>query len=250
MMRNRYSHARQMRRSRREEKKLKVYLGRVIRDVKRKIAGDDSLVEKFSETLALAERVYQQQRGDQKKLYSLHAPEVECLARGKAHRKYEFGCKVSLVATSRDNFLVGIQALHGSPYDGHTLTAALAQAERLAGFQAQEVYVDRGYRGHTYRGPAVVHLARSGTRKLKRSLRYWLKRRSAIEPLIGHAKNDGRLGRNYLSGVEGDRINALLAGCGYNIRKLLRQLLFWLFSRWPSYKIEVTNSALPVTILT
>ena len=180
--------------------------------------------------LETAHRLLSQQRQDKNKLYSLHAPEVECIAKGKAHKKYEFGCKVSITTTSKDNFVVGSQALHGNPYDGHTLNGAVEQAERLGDFEAKEIYVDRGYRGHDYEGPAKVHLARTGMRKVKPTLRRWLKRRSAIEPVIGHMKTDGRLGRNYLLGVEGDRINAILCGAGHNIRKLLRAFLLFLFS--------------------
>ena len=154
---------------------------------------------------------------------------MECIAKGKAHKKDEFGCKVSVATTSEDNFVVGLQALHGNPYDGHTLNRAVEQAERLGDFEAKEVYVDRGYRGHDYEGPAKVHLARTGMRKVKPTLRRWLKRRSAIEPVIGHMKTDGRLCRNYLLGVEGDRINAILCGAGHNIRKLLRAFLLFLF---------------------
>jgi len=121
--------------------------------------------------------------------------------------------------------------LHGNPYDGHTLNEAIEQAERLGDFVTQSIFVDRGYRGHNYEGEAKVHLARQGIRKVKPSLRRWLKRRSAIEPVIGHMKNDGHLGRNYLLGQEGDRINAILCGAGHNIRKLLRAFLLFLFWR-------------------
>jgi IS5 family transposase len=123
-----------------------------------------------------------------------------------------------------------MKAYHGNPYDGHTLNDAVLQTERIAGLKAKEIYVDRGYRGHNYKGQAVVHVAGRGTRKLRASIRKWIKRRSAIEAVIGHAKTDGRLGRNYLHGREGDNINAILSGCGYNIRKLLTVLLFCLYS--------------------
>ncbi|MBI4383795.1 MAG: transposase [Nitrospinae bacterium] len=156
---------------------------------------------------------------------------MECISKGKARKRYEFGCQVSVATTSKDNFVVGTQAFHGNPYDGHALGAAVAQAERLGGFKARELFVDLGYRGHDYQGPAEVHVARRGMRKVKPSLRRWLKRRSAIEPVIGHMKNDGRLGRNYLLGKEGDRINALPRGAGHNIRKLIAWLLFFLFGR-------------------
>jgi transposase, IS5 family len=139
--------------------------------------------------LETAHRLLSQQRKDKNRLYSLHAP--ECIAKGKSHKKYEFGCKVSIATTSEDNFIVGSQALHGNPYDGHTLNGAVEQTEWLGDFEAKEIYVDRGYRGHDYEGPAKVHLARTGIRKVKPTLRRWLKRRSAIEPVIGHMKTDG-----------------------------------------------------------
>jgi len=231
VMQSRYAHARQMKRSRKEVRKLKTYLGRVVRDIERKVSGNADLETRFSFLLEMGHRLLRQKRTDSGKLYSLHAPEVECISKGKAHKRYEFGCKVSVATTSKDNFVVGMQAFHGNPYDGHTLGSAVEQAERLGGFKARKLFVDLGYRGHDYQGPAEVHVARRGMRKVKPSLRRWLKRRSAIEPVIGHMKNDGRLGRNYLLGREGDRINALLCGAGHNIRKLIAWLLFFLFGR-------------------
>jgi IS5 family transposase len=134
-----------------------------------------------------------------------------------------------VAASSRDNFVLGTYAVHGSPYDGHTLSGAIEQVERLSGKKVGEVFVDKGYRGHDYTGGAIVHVAKRGMKKLSATLRKWMHRRSAIEPVIGHIKNDGRLGRNWLKGAEGDRMNAILSGCGYNMRKLLRWLLFLLF---------------------
>lgn len=229
-MRGRYSHARQMRRSNKELRRLRTYLGRVVRDIERKVVGSDELSDVFSEPLSLAQRILNQRRQDKNKVYSIHAPEVECISKGKAHKKYEFGCKVSVAATSKECFILGMKAYHGNPYDGHTLEESITQTERISGFKANDIYVDRGYRGHNYTGEALVHIAGRGTKKLKASVRKWLKRRSAIEAVIGHAKTDGRLGRNYLHGREGDNINAILSGCGYNMRKLLTVLLFCLFS--------------------
>lgn len=216
----RYSHAKQMRRARRETKNLKNYLGRVTRNIRRKATEIDA---ELAELLHLSERLLAQKRDDTKKLYSIHAPEVECIAKGKAHKRYEFGCKVSVATTSRDNWFVGIQAHHGNPYDGHTLNGVLEQVERLTSYQVKEAYCDRGYRGHGYDGEARIHIA--GQRKrgdpATRSLRKWMRRRNAIEPKIGHLKTENRLDRNYLKGTAGDRINALLAGCGGNLRKLI-----------------------------
>ncbi len=229
LMRGRYSHARQMRRSNKELRRLRTYLGRVVRDIERKIDGDEELSGIFSAPLFLAHGILNQKRKSKNKVYSIHAPEVECISKGKLHKKYEFGCKVSVTATSKECFIMGMKAYHGNPYDGHTLDDAILQAESITGLKAKEVYVDRGYRGHNYKGEAEVRMAGRGRKRLKASVKKWLKRRSAIEAVIGHAKTDGRLGRNYLHGIDGDKINAILSGCGYNMRKLLKALLFYLF---------------------
>jgi IS5 family transposase len=205
------------------------YLGRVLRDIERGICGRDDLPEWFTNLMELGRKLCAQKRDDKNKTYSIHAPEVECIAKGKVHKKYEFGCKASVAATSRDNFVIGMRAEHGSPYDGHTLNVAIGQAERLSGRKVGEVFADKGYRGHDYEGSGIVHAAKRGKRKLGASLRKWMRRRAAIEPVIGHIKNDGRLGRNWLKGAEGDRMNAVLSGCGYNMRTLVARLLFLLF---------------------
>jgi IS5 family transposase len=229
VMQGRYAHARQMRRARRETKKLKTYLGRVIRDLRRKSAKPD---EEMATLLGRAERIHRQGRKDKGKLYSMHAPEVECIAKGKAHKKYEFGCKVSVASTSRDNWIVGVQALTGNPYDGHTLKDALAQVERVTQWKVGAAYCDRGYQGNPATlGETTVHLCKGRKKSMTRSAWNWVKRRAAVEPIIGHLKADHRMERNHLKGEAGDRMNAILAGCGYNIRKLLREL-YWLVFRW------------------
>ena len=146
------------------------------------------------------------------------------------------------MVTSKECFIMGMKAYHGNPYDGHTLDDAVLQAESITGFKAKEIYVDRGYRGHNYKGEAVVRIAGRGRKMLKASVRKWLKRRSAIEAVIGHAKTDGRLGRNYLHGIDGDKINAILSGCGYNMRKLLKALLFCIFFHRQRSLLAVKNS--------
>ena len=218
----RYAHAQQMRRARRESRKLRTWLGRVIRDIQRKCDRPTARMERL---LELSQRLYAQKREDQGKLYSLHAPEVECIAKGKAHKRYEFGCKVSVVTTSKQSWVVGIEALHQNPYDGSTLKGALEQVERVTAVKPQEVFVDRGYRGIQHH-PQGVSVYVSGRRGLRGVLRKRLRRRAAIEPMIGHLKQDHGMGLNHLRGKEGDRINALLSGCGMNLRKLLRAF-FW-----------------------
>ncbi len=218
IMQQRYSHARQMKRAARETKKLKTFLGRIIREIRRKSTEDIPI--ELENLLQLSERLFNQKKDDKEKLYSIHEPMVECIAKGKIHKKYEFGCKVSVATTSRDNWVIGIKAHHGNPYDGHTLNDILLQSEKMVGNSIREVFCDRGYRGHDYKGDAIIHIA--GTKhNLSRTLRKWTRRRSAIEPVIGHLKSDNRMNRNYLKGIIGDNINALLCGCGANIRKLI-----------------------------
>jgi IS5 family transposase len=231
----RYAHARQLKRAAKMTRQLKTILGRVLRDIQRKAPAIQGRIvdEPLRDLVALAERLLAQTRTSKNKVYSVHAPEVVCIAKGKAHQRYEFGCKASLAATSKSNWIVGAHALDGNPYDGHTLSGAITQVTRLTGHAPQDVNVDQGYRGHGYQGPASVHVVRSIPKRATRAVRRMLKRRAAIEPTIGHLKSDNRLNRNYLTGSEGDKINTLLSAAGYNLRKLLRWIVFApVFSLW------------------
>ena len=220
----RYAHAKQYRRMRSHLKKLKTLVGRVWRDVFRQLAQvPQQLKPKVTDLLQKVERLLKQQPQDSHKLYSLHAPEVECISKGKLRQPYEFGVKVSVMTTHKEGLVVGMRSLPGNPYDGHTLHLALEQAAVLTQQQPKEVFVDLGYRGATVpAGVKVYHrkLRRGITARLKRDIR----RRSAIEPVIGHMKNDGRLRRNWLQGTEGDAFHAILCGCGHNLRMILRKL--------------------------
>lgn len=223
----RYRHARQMKRARRELKRLRTFLGCVLRDISRKSGTPD---QALATLLERASRIFNQKQHDKNKLYSLHAPEVSCIAKGKSHKKYEFGCKVSIVSTSKDNWIIGTQAKEGNPYDGHTLKDALKQAKQLTGITPGNAYCDKGYKGAPRElNGTTIHLANKRKSSMKPKDWFWYKRRSAIEPIIGHLKADHRMNRNHLNGTEGDQINAMLAACGYNLRKLLKLLLFWLF---------------------
>lgn len=216
---NGYAHARQFKRARKMTRKLKTYLGRVVRDIERKCDPSDEVLH---EQLEQARRLLAQKRRDKGKLYALHAPEVECIAKGKAHKRYEFGCKVGVVTASLASWIVGVEAFHQNPYDGHTLTDSLETMKRLTGVEPRHAYCDKGYRGHGHEGKTEIHVAGSGPKNKTRFARFWSKRRSAVEPIIGHMKSDCRMDRNYLKGKEGDRINAILAAAGYNMRKLIR----------------------------
>jgi IS5 family transposase len=227
----RYAHAKQFKRANRALKTLRTYLGRVIRDIARKIEGDVWLKEMvFGPILSLARRVRdQKQHSRGPKVYSLHAPEVECIGKGKAHRPYEFGVKVSVTTTLKHakggQFVTHVKSLPGNPYDGHTLATVIPDMEALVGNTLTRAFVDKGYRGHN--APPdhkfTVFIAgqkRRMTPKVKREMR----RRSAVEPVIGHLKAEHRMGRNYLWYRQGDAINAVLAAASYNFGLLLRWL--------------------------
>ena len=115
-------------------------------------------------------------------------------------------------------------AVHGNPYDGHTLSEALAQVERITQ-KPQRAFVDRGYRGYGYRGDVEVHVDKVRRGRTPKSLWQWMKRRAAVEPSIGHLKQEHRMDRKRLKGKEGDRINTILSAAGMNISKLLRWLV-------------------------
>ena len=176
----RYAHARQTRRMRRELKRLKTYLGRVHRDLDRKLAAaaDAALDNRFARLMGLVGRLLLQQRNSKDKLYSPYAPEVVCLAKGKAHKPYELGAKVALAVTNREGFALAAKAVSGSPYDGHTLAGTFEQIVAITGIEPERIYADKGYRGHDYLRKERVFL--SGQRRgLTPSIKREPKRRSA-----------------------------------------------------------------------
>ncbi len=228
LMAGRYAHAKQFKRCNRELRFLRTRLGRLIRDIRRKIDGDEQLEKVLAVPLSKAmqiRRQRQQQRGW--KLYSWHAPETECIGKGKAHRPYEFGVKVSIATTNRrakaGRFVLHAKALPGNPYDGHTLAEVITETEKLTGREIERAYADKGYRGHDAPKPLRVFLS-GQKRGVHGQIRRELRRRSAIEAAIGHMKTDGHLGRNFLKGRHGDQANAVLTAVGYNIRLILNWL--------------------------
>jgi IS5 family transposase len=228
IMVGRYSHAHQFKRARRALKFLRVRLGRVIRDIRRKIEGNDALETRFAPLLDLALKVmFQDQRRRGRKVYALHAPEVECIGKGKARSPYEFGCKVSVATPVTQpkggQFVLHAQALHGNPFDGHTLRPVVADLEKLTGVEVKRIHVDKGDRGHTYPNKFRVWIS-GQVRNVTATIRREMKRRAAVEPVIGHMKAEHRMDRNHLKGYAGDRANAILAAAGYNFHLLLRWL--------------------------
>jgi IS5 family transposase len=234
----RYAHAKQFKRAGKALRTLRTQLGRVMRDIRRKIEGDAHLTAAFAAQLSLAGRVLtQKQRQRGPKVYSLHAPEVECIGKGKAHKPYEFGVKVSVATPIRrcrgGQFVAHVKALPGNPYDGHTLAKVLPELEAQIGAHLKRIVADAGYRGHNAPERHKLKVFTSGqkrgvTDQIKRDLR----RRAAVEPVIGHLKAEHRMGRNYLAHRSGDANNAVLAAAGFNFRLLILWLRLLLAQIW------------------
>jgi IS5 family transposase len=248
----RYAHAKQFNRAGKALRTLKTYLGRVIRDIVRKAKDDPELEAATANELMLARRVHAGNRNLNRvrglpdnadlRVFSLHAPEVECIGKGKAHKPYEFGVKVSVATTLNRSkggqFVTHIQALPGKPYDGHTLETVIPAIEARVGATLTRIIADAGYKGHN--APQAhrfkVYTAgqkRGMTDQIKREMR----RRSAVEPVIGHLKVDHRMGRNQLAHAQGDAVNAILAAIGYNFRRILA---------WFSILLAILSASLKV----
>jgi IS5 family transposase len=228
----RYARAKQFRRMKKSLRTLKSRVGRVYRDIGRQMDRiAESRQDAAKDLMHRVNRILTQTTKDKNKLYALHAPEVECISKGKARNPYEFGVKVTVATTLKEGFVVGMRSMPGNPYDGHTLEEAIEQVSILAQRTPKTVIVDRGYQGAELEG---IRILRSGQKRgISRTLHAMIKRRSAIEPTIGHMKTDGRLGRNPLKGALGDALHAVLCGAGQNIRLLLKRLrLLFTFIVW------------------
>lgn len=218
MQSSRYAHARQMKRARACTRQLKTQLGRVLREIDRQTKEPSRTLSRLLDT---ARRIHSQQRHDKNKVYSVHEPEVECIAKGKAGKPYEFGNKVSVAVSSQGGWFVGAKSFTGNPYDGHTLARQMKQVDQLIGDKVREVHVDMGYRGHDYTGNAKIHVDKRQRGRTSKALWKRMKRRAAVEPSIAHLKNEHRLERNRMKGAAGDAINAILSAAAMNFHKLL-----------------------------
>jgi IS5 family transposase len=224
----RYTHAKQFKRMRKALKRLKGYTGRVMRDLRRQLDDitDTVLRERVIPKLALVSQLLHQQPRGADKIYALHEPEVDCISKGKARVRYEFGCKVSVVTTLDEGFVVGMRSFASNYHDGHPLKEPLEQVTILTDQRPELAAVDRSYRGH---GEEKTRVLISGMRRgLTLKLIAALRRRSSIEAEIGHMKTDGHLSRSPLKGTIGDAVFAALNACVYNIRKILAHLRAWI----------------------
>ena len=210
-------------------KNLKTRLGRIIRICEREIIKQNiELSLSQSTVLSRAKSIHAQSvlkkkekdayKEENKILYSFHAPEVECIGKGKLNKPYEFGNKVGIAVSGRGNFVLGVKSFHSNPYDGHTLEQTIAEVKKLSP-DSNKFFVDQGYKGHNFKEKGKVYITKT-KKSLSKEDKAMLKRRSSIEPIIGHLKNYGRMGRNYLKGVMGDIINPLISAVGLNLRRI------------------------------
>jgi transposase, IS5 family len=230
-----YNHPKRRKKARAALRKIKTIAGRQVRDIERQFT--PSQQGKYKELFIILNKILIQQKGDKNKIYSIHEPEVSCIAKGKEAKKFEFGNKSGIVLTKTSKIVVGAIAFEDNPYDGHTLEEHLNQTEYLTQSRPKTGIVDRGYKGKKkINGTEIIppSVPKKGTTQYeKQKARKRFRSRAGIEPVISHVKHDHRMLRNYLKGVIGDQLNTILAGTGFNLKKMLNrikeQILFDLF---------------------
>jgi len=229
------NHPKNYGKARKADKKIKTIAGRLVRELERKLPPENN----FISSLIIFKKVLAQKRNDSQKIYSLHEPFVQCISKGKEHKKYEFGSKVSIIKTKNSGVIIGAINIEKNDYDGHTLAPALEQQQRLTGYILKNNFVDRGYRGvKNVLGTNILtpknysHLNNYQKQKLRKGFR----RRAAIEPVIGHLKSDYRLSRNFYKGIFGDNINVMLAAAAMNFKRMMNKWKknppLFIFVRW------------------
>jgi len=231
------------------QRKLKTIAGRLVRELERKLPAASLLT--YAQDIEIYKRILSQEKKSKNKIYSIHEPQVYCISKGKDHKKYEFGSKSSIVMTKNSGIIVGAVSFSKNIYDGHTLPEALKQSGELVGRRAKMAICDRGYRGKRIVDGTRIEMPKKPLKLAsayeKRKARKRFRRRAGIEPVIGHLKSDFRLLRNYLKGSVGDSINLMLAAAAYNFKKLMRQLLDYLFSFFQAIGAQA-NSSIPIKI--
>jgi transposase, IS5 family len=229
-------HPKNRNRAHKAAKRLKTIAGIILREIERKLP--EEVMVREQKKFDLYWRVLKQKRHDKNKIYSLHEPHIYCMAKGKLNKRYEFGTKASIAKTVQSNIIVGAICFEKNQYDGRTLAAVLAQVKRLSKLVADNAWVDRGYRGKNRVNDTKINypkpLANNIEDKVKKLIQKQFRKRAGIEGIISHLKNDHRLGRNYLKGFIGDKINVLMAAAAFNFKKWIRIILFWL-QLWIAY---------------
>lgn len=221
-----HEHPRRRKKALAARRRIKVIAGKILRDLECKMVQPQRL--RYQNQFSIFRRVLTQMRDSKNKIYSLHQPQVSCIAKGKEHKKYEFGNKVSVVKTRKSGVIIGVMSFDGNPFDGDTLAPQLAQVERITSHKPETGIVDRGYRGRKQvNGTQIIcpgKPSKTGRKYQRQKMRQWFRDRAGIEPIIGHVKHDHRMLRNYLLDQIGDTMNSILACAGFNLRKMLRRL--------------------------
>lgn len=235
------NHPKRKKQARKAQRKIKTIANSLVRELERKLSAESQ--ERHQHDLNLFKRVLLQERFDSNKIYSLHETEVACIAKGKAHKQYEFGSKVSVAITKTTGIIVGALSFKGNPHDSQTISTALDQHEKLTGIRAKVAIVDRGYPARTINGTQVIKPTngKGKTPYEKQKSRKMFRRRAAIEPTISHMKHQYRMIRNYLKGSLGDQINAMMAAAAYNFKKWMNKIrkdFLWLFYSWVLTKTQ------------
>jgi len=238
------NHPKNKSKARKADKKVKTIAGRLVRELERNL----SPVSIHQKTILFFKQVLAQTRNSKNKIYALHEPEVLCISKGKEHKKYEFGNKVSIVKTQNTGVIVGAMGFRNE-FDGHTLTPALEQVTRLVGKEPKTVSVDRGYRGNTQIGSAKIQIPKpfndkKQTKYQQKKLKEAHRKRAAIEPVIGHLKTDHRLGRNFYKGIVGDNINIMLAAAAFNFKRMMNKWKAFFFVFFQNQIIQFNNGIL------
>jgi transposase, IS5 family len=230
------NHPKNYGKARKADRKIKTIAGRLVRELERKIP--PGAMCQYAASLQLFTKVLAQKRNDTQKIYSLHEPHVQCISKGKEHKKYEFGSKVSIITTKLSGVIIGALNIEKNDYDAHTLLPAIEQQQRLTGHVLKNNFADRGYKGvKNVLGTNIIIPDTSKTKNnyQRQKLRLGFRRRAAIEPKIGHLKSDHRLSRNLYKGIFGDNINVMLAAAAMNFKRMMNKwkkkpsFYFWLF---------------------
>ena len=216
------NHPKNKGRAKKADRKVKTIAGRLVRELARKLPPT-----LHQTTLLLFSRILSQKKSDSNKIYSIHEPHVQCISKGKEHKKYEFGSKVSITTTKTTGVIIGAINIEKNVHDSKTLRPAIEQQQRLSGITLKNSFVDRGYRGvKEMMGTKIIipdTPNKTRTAYQKRKLRKGFKRRAAIEPKIGHLKQDHRLSRNFYKGIKGDNINVMLAAAAMNFKRIINK---------------------------
>lgn len=238
LMKDQYNskHPSRAKKARKARKRLKTIAGRLIRELRRELT-EELFQSKYESQLRMYEQVLEQTRKSKNKIYSLHEPETACIAKGKAHKQYEFGSKVTFVRGSKTGVILGAYTVTDNPHDSKLLEPTLKQSKRILeniGGQMPKIAVtDRGYRGVKEVESVTIMIPTPGKKNQskyeKQKARKRFRARAGIEPIIGHIKHEHRMIRNYLKGTLGDIVNAISAAMGFNLKKRLNQIAFYAF---------------------